>query len=198
MRFPFVAQLTASVRNVAVMTLALGVAYPLVMTAFAQVAVDDRADGQLLEVDGELVGSRLIGQEFTAAEYFHSRPSAAGFDAAAGTGSNYGPTNSEYLDAVAASVAEYRSVNDVPDDVAIPVDAVTASGSGLDPHISPANARLQAPRVAAARGIELDQVLDLVEHHTVGRPLGILGDDAVNVVELNIELDQVSGSAESS
>lgn len=194
MRSPLLAQLAASVRIVAVMTIALGVAYPLAVTAFAHVAVEDRADGQLVEVDGEVVGSRLIGQEFTGDEYFHPRPSAAGYDASASSGSNLGPTNPELLDAVADRVADYRTLNGVSDGVRVPVDAVTSSGSGLDPHISPANAALQAPRVAAARGLDVEVVLELVDEHTDRRPLGILGDDAVNVLDLNIALDAGAGS----
>ena len=193
MRFPLVAQLAAGLRIVAVMTVALGVAYPLAITAFAQLAVEGRADGQLIEVDGQVIGSRLIAQEFTGAEYFQSRPSAAGYDAAASTGSNLGPTNPTLVDAVADRVAAYRALNGLPDQLGVPVDAVTASGSGLDPHISPANARLQAPRVAAARGLGLDVVLALVDESTARRPLGILGDDAVNVVELNVGLDAAAG-----
>jgi K+-transporting ATPase ATPase C chain len=194
MRSQLLAQLTASVRIVAVMTVALGVAYPLAVTAFAQIAVGNRADGQLVEVDGDEVGSRLIAQEFTGDEYFHPRPSAAGYDAAASSGSNLGPTNPELLDTVADRMADYRALNGVPDRVRVPVDAVTASGSGLDPHISPANATLQAPRVAATRGLDVDLVLDLVSEHIDRRPLGILGDDAVNVLKLNIALDAVAGS----
>ena len=193
MRTPLAAQLGASVRIVLVMTVALGIAYPLAMTAFAQVAVEDRADGQLIEVDGEVVGSRLIAQDFTGVKYFHPRPSAAGYDAGASIGSNLGPTNPELLEAVADRVVAFREENGLPDSTPVPVDAVTASGSGLDPHISPANARLQAPRVAAARHAELDLVLELVDEHTDRRPLGILGDDAVNVIELNVALDTVSG-----
>jgi K+-transporting ATPase ATPase C chain len=189
MRSPLLAQLAASVRIVAVMTVALGVVYPLAITAFAQVVVEDRADGQLVEVDGQVVGSRLIGQEFTGEEYFHPRPSAAGYDAAASTGSNLGPTNPELLDTVAERVAAYRALNGLPAEVPVPVDAVTASGSGLDPHISPANARLQATRVATARGLDPAVVLQLVAEHTERRPLYVLGDDAVNVLELNAALD---------
>jgi K+-transporting ATPase ATPase C chain len=189
MRSPLLAQLAASVRIVAVMTVALGVVYPLAITAFAQVVVEDRADGQLVEVDGQVVGSRLIGQEFTGEEYFHPRPSAAGYDAAASTGSNLGPTNQELLDTVAERVAAYRALNGLPAEVPVPVDAVTASGSGLDPHISPANARLQATRVATARGLDPAVVLQLVAEHTERRPLYVLGDDAVNVLELNAALD---------
>lgn len=193
MRSPFIAQLVAGVRIVAIMTVALGVAYPLAVTAFAQVVVEHDADGQLVEVDGRPVGSRLIAQEFTGAGYFHPRPSAARYDAAASAGSNLGPNNPELLDTVSDRVAAYRDLNRLPDGVAVPVDAVTASGSGLDPHISPANAALQAPRVAAARGLSLDVVRRLVDEHTGHRPLGFLGDDAVNVLELNIALDAESG-----
>jgi K+-transporting ATPase ATPase C chain len=194
MRSGLLGQLSAGLRIVAVMTIALGVVYPLAVTAFAQVVAGDRANGQLVRVDGELVGSSLLAQEFTEAQYFHSRPSAAGYDAAASTGSNLGPTNPELLDTVAERVAAYRNVNGLPEGVAVPVDAVTASASGLDPHISPANARLQAERVADARSLELDVVTDLIGEHTDRRPLGILGDDAVNVVELNVALDRITGS----
>ena len=194
MRPGLLGQLSAGIRIVAVMTIALGVVYPLAVTAFAQVAVGDRANGQLVRIDGDVVGSSLIAQEFTEPQYFHSRPSAASYDAAASTGSNLGPTNPELLDAVAERVAAYRDVNGLPDAVAVPVDAVTASGSGLDPHISPANARLQAERVAQARSLDLDVVTELIGDHTDRRPLGFLGDDAVNVVELNVALDRITGS----
>jgi K+-transporting ATPase ATPase C chain len=194
MRSGLSGQLSAGLRIVAVMTIALGVVYPLAVTAFAQVVAGDRANGQLVRVDGEVVGSSLLAQEFTEARYFHPRPSAAGYDAAASTGSNLGPTNPELLDTVAERAAAYRSVNGLPEAVVVPVDAVTASGSGLDPHISPANARLQAERVADARSLELEVVADLIGEHTDRRPLGILGDDAVNVVELNVALDRITGS----
>jgi K+-transporting ATPase ATPase C chain len=194
MRSGLFGQLSAGVRMVAVMTLGLGVVYPLAVTAFAQVVAGDRADGQLVRVDGEIVGSRLIAQEFTQPQYFHPRPSAAGYDASASAGSNLGPTNPELLDTVAERVSAYRDLNGLPDTVAVPVDAVTASGSGLDPHISPANARLQAERVAEARSLDVDTVADLIGEHTDGRPLGILGDDAVNVVELNMALDRITES----
>ena len=194
MRSGLFGQLSAGVRMVAVMTLGLGVVYPLTVTAFAQVVAGDRADGQLVRVDDEIVGSRLIAQEFTELRYFHPRPSAAGYDAAASTGSNLGPTNPELLDTVAERVAAYRDLNGLPEAVAVPVDAVTASASGLDPHISPANARLQATRVADVRSLDLDVVIDLIGEHTDRRPLGFLGDDAVNVVELNMALDRMTGS----
>jgi K+-transporting ATPase ATPase C chain len=193
MRSGLVGQLSAGLRIVVVMTLGLGVVYPLTVTAFAQLVAGNLADGQLVRVDGDVVGSRLIAQEFTAPQYFHARPSAAGYDAAASTGSNLGPTNPELLDTVAERVAAYRDLNGLPDAVAVPVDAVTASGSGLDPHISPANARLQAQRVADARSLELDVVTDLISENTDRRPLGILGDDAVNVVDVNVALDRIAG-----
>ncbi len=192
MRSGLLGQLSAGVRMVAVMTLGLGVAYPLVVTAVAQVVAGDRADGQLVRVDGEVVGSRLIAQGFTEPQYFHPRPSAAGYDASASAGSNLGPTNPELLDTVAERVRAYRELNGLADGVAVPVDAVTASASGLDPHISPANARLQAARVAEARSLDVDAVTDLIGEYTDGRPLGILGDDAVNVVELNMALDRTT------
>ena len=135
---------------VVVFTFLLGVAYPLVVTAVGQVAFHDKANGSLIEVDGVVVGSELLGQNFVAPEYFHPRPSAAGagYDASASSGSNYGPTNPDFLATVDERVAAYRDENGLPDDALVPVDAVTASASGLDPAISIANARLQAPRVA--------------------------------------------------
>ena len=187
----FLPHVTASIRMLAVMTVALGLGYPLLMTGFAQVAFPGRADGSLVEVDGEPVGSRLIGQQFTQPEYFHGRPSAIGYDASTSSGSNLGPTNPDHLAAVAEAVAAYRADNGLPDAVAVPVDAVTASASGLDPHISRANALLQVARVADARGLPADDVAALVDEHTDQRQLGFLGDDGVNVLELNVALDQL-------
>jgi K+-transporting ATPase ATPase C chain len=188
-------QLVPAVVAFLVFTAMTGVAYPLAVTGVAQVAFPGRADGSLVERDGVVVGSRLIGQPFTGARYFHPRPSAAGegYDAMSSSASNLGPTNADLLSAVEERVAAYRSANGLPADESVPVDAVTSSGSGLDPHISPANARLQAPRVARARGLPLDDVLMLVDEHTEGRSLGVLGEAGVNVLELNLALDAERG-----
>ena len=190
-------QLRPALVAVVVFTVICGLAYPLVVTAIAQVGWRNTANGSLIERDGVVVGSELIGQTFTSPEYFHSRPSAAGdgYDGAAASGSNFGPTNEEYLATVAERVAAYRAENGLGADVLVPVDAVTASGSGLDPHISMRNAELQAPRVAEVRGLELADLLDLVEDHTAPRPLGILGDPGVNVLELNLALDELGTPA---
>ena len=190
-------QLRPALVAVVVFTVICGLAYPLVVTAVAQVGWQDTANGSLIERDGVVVGSELIGQNFVSPQYFHPRPSAAGdgYDGAASSGSNLGPTNPEYLATVAERVDAYRDVNGLGTDVLVPVDAVTASGSGLDPHISVRNAELQAPRVADARGIGLDEVLAVVGEHTTERPLGILGDPGVNVVELNLALDGVGAQA---
>lgn len=187
----FIRQLRPALLALACFTVLLGVVYPLLSTAIGQVAFGDEADGSLIRRDGVVVGSELIGQTFVAPEYFHSRPSAAGdgYDGAASSGSNLGPLNPELLASVEERVAAYREENGLSADVAVPVDAVTASGSGLDPHISVANARLQAPRVAEARGLTLDVVLALVDEHTDGRVLGVLGEPGVNVVLLNLALD---------
>ena len=187
------AQLLAALRAVLVFTLLVGVAYPLVVTGVAQVAFPHRADGSLVEHDGAVVGSSLIGQAFDGDDWFHPRPSAAGggYDGMASGASNLGPTNDELLRAVAERAVRYRSDNGLDDGAPVPVDAVTASGSGLDPHISVANARLQAPRVARARGLEVDAVLRLVDDHTEERALGFLGEERVNVLELNLALERV-------
>lgn len=191
MRSSFARHMVAGIRMIVLMTVVLGVVYPLAFTAFAQVAVNDRADGQLVEFDGKVVGSRLIGQTFTAPTHFHSRPSAVDYDGASSGGSNLGPTDPALLDLVEARIRDYRELNGLSDDVAIPVDAVTASGSGLDPDISPANALLQANRVAEANGVDVDVIVGLIGDNTEHRPLGILGDDAVNVLELNIAVDEL-------
>jgi len=191
---PFLRQLVPAATALVVFTVLLGLLYPLAVTGIAQLGFGSKADGSLVERDGVVVGSRLLGQPFTSPEYFHPRPSAAGdgYDAMASGGSNLGPTNPKLLDSVAQRVLAYREENGLGAEVAVPVDAVTSSASGLDPHISVANARLQAPRVAAARGLPVDRVLQLVAENTDGRDLGILNDPGVNVLELNLALDQAS------
>ncbi len=176
----------------------LGIGYPLVVLGIGQAVFPAQANGSLVTVAGEVVGSSLIGQSFTDAdgiplpEWFQSRPSAAGagYDGAASSGSNYGPENPDLIAAIEdrrAAIAEFEGVN--PDDV--PADALTASASGLDPHISPAYALLQVDRVAEARGLTTDEVRALVESHIQGRDLGYLGEPTVNVLELNIALSQL-------
>jgi K+-transporting ATPase ATPase C chain len=185
-------QLVPAVWMLVLLTILTGVAYPLVSTGIAQVAFHDAANGSLVsDANGTVVGSRWIGQPFTGAKYFHPRPSAAGdgYDARASGGSNLGPTNEHLLATVADRVGAYRAENGLGGDARVPVDAVTASASGLDPDISVANARLQAPRVARARGLTLDAVLRLVDDHTDRRGLGFLGEDGVNVLQLNLALD---------
>jgi K+-transporting ATPase ATPase C chain len=193
-------QLLVSLRMVLVFTVICGLVYPLVVTGIAQGVFNDNADGSLVaEQDGEVVGSRLIGQSFTEPGYFHPRPSAAGdgYDASASSGSNLGPTNDEFLTEVDQRAADYREENGLDGDAEVPVDAVTASASGLDPHISVANARLQAPRVAEERGLDVQEVLDLVDDHTSGRALGFLGEPGVNVLELNLAVDDADSARES-
>lgn len=189
------AQLWAAVRILLVFTLVVGVGYPLVVTAIAQVGFADKADGSFVERDGEIVGSSLIGQSFAGDEWFQPRPSAAcdGYDALCSAGSNLGPTNPELIDAVAERVEQYREANGLSARSKVPVDAVTASGSGLDPHISEANATLQAPRVAAARNLSLRRVTDLIADHTDAPSLGVFGQPGVNVLQLNLALERASG-----
>jgi K+-transporting ATPase ATPase C chain len=187
----FTRQLAPAVLAIIVFTVIMGIVYPLVVTGVAQVAWNDKANGSLIKKDGVVVGSSLIGQNFADEKYFHPRPSAAGtgYDGLASAASNLGPTNPDFLSAVQDRVAAYRQENGLAADQEVPVDAVTASGSGLDPDISVANARLQAPRVASARGMSVDQVLALVNQHTNGRQWGFLGEPGVNVLELNLALD---------
>ena len=188
----FIRQLRPALLSIVVFTVLFGLVYPLFSTLIGQVAFGDEADGSLIRRDGVVVGSELIGQTFTAPEYFHSRPSAAGagYDGAASSGSNLGPLSPDLLASVADRVAAYREENGLSGDVSVPVDAVTASASGLDPHISVANARLQAARVAEARGLTLAVVMGLIDDHTDGRSLGVLGEPGVNVVLLNLALDE--------
>lgn len=180
----------------ALFTIVLGLAYPAAMTGIGQVAFPDRADGSLVERDGQVVGSRLAAQAFTRPGYFHPRPSAVDYDAAGTSFSNLGPTNpdlaaavAERVDAILALERPYDPGLEVGD---IPVDAVTASGSGIDPHISPAYARLQSARIAAVRGLDPAVVARLVAQATDGRALGLLGEPAVNVLELNLSLDEAT------
>jgi K+-transporting ATPase ATPase C chain len=180
--------LLVAVLMTVVTTLLLGIVYPLVITAIAQVAFPQQANGQLLERNGTIVGSRLIGQGFARPGYFHPRPSAAStpYDAANSGGSQYGPTNKKLIDAVKGHVAAAQAENP---GVPVPIDLVTASASGLDPHISPAAADFQVPRVARARGVSQADIRHVVQAHTAGRTLGFLGEPRVNVLELNLALD---------
>ena len=184
------------------MTILTGAIYPGVITGVAQVIFPDQADGSFIERDGQTVGSSLLGQSFvdagtnlTLPGYFRGRPSAATITddgTIISGGSNYGPTNSALTDRVAADVSAIREENALPDGAEIPVDLVTASGSGVDPDISPASAELQVVRVARQRGISEDQVRDLVEESTTGRVLGFLGEPRVNVLDLNLALDDLA------
>jgi len=218
-------QLLPALRMLVVLTLVLGVGYPLVVLGVSQLAFKSKANGSLVEKDGQAVGSSLLGQTFTAENYFQGRPSAAGITASGSTdadgqpgdtsdlslsnsgGSNLGPTNPVLLDGtlgdptvdpekqapgITQRVAAYRALNGLADDVKVPVDAVTASASGVDPGISVANARLQAARVAKARGLDVSVVNQLIAAHTMSRSLGFLGEESVNVLELNLALDASS------
>jgi K+-transporting ATPase ATPase C chain len=182
----------AAIISMVFFTALCGAAYPLLMTGFAQAVFPGKADGSIIEVDGEPVGSALVGQNFSGPEYFHPRPSAAGadgYDGGASSGSNLGPSSQALVDRVTESLATIREENGLADDLLIPVDAVTASGSGLDPHISPAYAELQVARVARERGMSEDEVGQLVEKYTEGSTLLVLGEPRVNVLRLNIALD---------
>jgi len=184
-------QIAPAFRLMLVLTVLTGLVYPGVVTGLAQLMFHWQANGSMLMVEGKEVGSALIGQNFTKPGYFHPRPSAAGndgYDATASTGSNYGPTNQKLIDRVKASVEQFRKEN--PDYTGpIPADLLTASGSGLDPDISPASAEAQAARVAKVRGLSLEQVNQLIAQNTKGADLGFLGEPRVNVLELNVKLD---------
>jgi len=177
-----------------VTTILFGVIYPLAVTGMSQVLFHDHANGQLLEANGKIIGSRIIGQAFTGPGYFHSRPSSAGtgYDATASGGSFLGPTNKTLVDRVNGDVQRLHAENP---SVPVPVDLVTSSGSGLDPHISPAAAEFQIPRVGRERGISETDLRAIVARHTEARQFGFLGEARVNVLELNLELDAARPTA---
>jgi potassium-transporting ATPase KdpC subunit len=180
-----------AVRLAVVTMVIMGILYPLAMTGIAQVVFHDKANGSLIKQDGQVVGSKYIGQQFAGPQYFHPRPSAAGdgYDAMASGASNLGPTSATLIDRVRSAVAQVLAENPgLAGDV--PVDMVTASGSGLDPDISPANTEAQVARVAAARNMSEDDVRLLVDENTAGRDLGFLGEKRVNVLKLNLALDK--------
>jgi K+-transporting ATPase ATPase C chain len=193
---PVLRQHLAALRAMLLLTVILGIAYPLVVTAAAQVFFGSQAGGSLVRHDGTVVGSELIGQNFTTAggaplpQWFQPRPSAGGYDPAASGASNLGPESPELIKVIEARRAAVAKFNGVPSS-AVPADAVTASGSGLDPDISPAYARLQADRVARARGLPVERVRELVTSQLRGRELGILGSARVNVLELNLALTRL-------
>ena len=181
--------LVVALRMTAATLLLTGLVYPLLVTGVAQVMCPRRAAGSFIERDGHVVGSELIGQRFTEARYFHPRPSAAGYDAAASSGSNLGPTSKKLKDRIAAERERLAEENpEAPGPV--PIDLLTTSASGLDPHLSLEAALWQAPRVAAARGVPLVRVEALVREHTEGRDLGFLGEPRVNVILLNLALER--------
>ncbi|MFI5117030.1 MAG: potassium-transporting ATPase subunit KdpC [Terriglobales bacterium] len=177
-----------------VTTVLLGLIYPLVVTGLAQLLFRDKANGQLISRNGEIVGSRIIGQAFVGPGYLHSRLSAAGngYDAANSGGSNLGPTNQHLIDRVKADVARLQAENPGQP---VPVDLVTTSASGLDPDVSPAGAEFQVPRIARERGLSEDQVRQIIQQHTEQRTWGLLGEPRVNVLEVNLALDQAKAMA---
>jgi len=186
----------SQIRSAVLVTLVLAVVccgiYPLIVFGLGQALFHQKANGSLIvDAQGNVKGSRLIGQQFTGEKYFHTRPSAAGngYDSTSSGGSNLGPTSQKLHDSIAQNVSDYRSQNGLGTNAPVPADAVTASGSGLDPHISPENADLQAPRVAKARGLEVGKVRALIAQYTDRADLGVLGEPGVNVLELNLALD---------
>jgi potassium-transporting ATPase KdpC subunit len=186
--------LRPAILGVIVLTLLTGCVFPLGLFAVGRLLFRDAADGSLLTRQGIVIGSRLIGQDFSRPEYFHPRPSAAGtgYDGASSGGTNFGPSNPKLIEDIRRLAEEYRKNNGLPSDATVPIDAVTRSGSGLDPHISPANAALQIPRVAHARAVSEDVVRRLLGEHTQGRELGFLGSPRVSILDLNLALDQAA------
>jgi len=186
-----------AIRMTIVTAVIAGIIYPLAMTGVAQVVFPGKADGSLIKRNGVVIGSSLIGQSFTGAKYFLSRPSAAGsgYDAMDSSFSNLGPTSRTLAERVRAAVKAEIAANPGLKFGAVPIDMVTTSASGLDPDITVANARAQAPRVATARGMSVSAVLALVARHTTGRELGFLGEPVVNVLQLNLALDAGQGAA---
>lgn len=184
--------LNVAIRYTIVTTLLLGVAYPLLVTGIVQLTMRKQADGQLIVRKGQVIGSAIIGQNFSSDLYFHGRPSAAGngYDATNSGGSNYGPTNKKLIDRIDADVAALQKQNPGKE---VPIGLVTTSASGLDPDISPEGALYQVARVAAARHLPEDTVRALVERHMEGRQFGFLGEPRVNVLALNLDLDRISG-----
>lgn len=185
--------LLTSILYTIVTTILLGVGYPLLVTGIAKIAFPNQANGSLIVTNGTVVGSALIGQPFSGDNYFHSRPSAAGtgYDATSSGGSNYGATSRKLIDRVAADTTTAEV--DHPG-VPVPIDLVTVSASGLDPHISPAGAEYQVARIAKQRKMSEDAVRSLVAKHTTDRTFGVLGEPVVNVLELNLELDRISAN----
>ena len=192
-------ELFPEIRGAVVSTLVLAAVccglYPLAVWGLAQLLFPHQANGSLiLDQRGTVVGSQLLGQGFTGEKYFHPRPSAAGngYDALSSGGSNFGPTSQKLSDAIKDRIAAYRKENGLKDTALVPADAVTASGSGLDPHISPRNAELQIPRVAKARGLSEDKVRELIRQNADDPDLGLLGEPGVNVLPLNLDLDKMN------
>ncbi len=189
-------QAISSLLMLMILTAVTGLAYPFAMTGLAQMLFPRQANGSMVEVNGKVIGSALIGQNFTGPAYFQGRPSAAGgdgYDAAASSASNLGPTSQKLIDAAKERIGNVRAINHLPDSQMVPADAVLASASGLDPHITPDYAYLQAKRVAAARGLTHETVRQLIDRHIEGKQLGFLGEPRVNVLALNMALDALKG-----